>query len=153
MNASDLKKKQSWKVQSDGDIEGRTINDHGVFWGNFLEIITALGEKQFYNLHLFPLGQNKTESKKLPKPSSIPKEIHVAIYSFSSKEDFLEIAKEAFPDANFELSNFYQSIKFTHEPKVKKHSLNKPNKTENSEIRKIALAKLTDEEKKVLGLK
>jgi hypothetical protein len=110
MDKQTLTGKRAWLVQTDGDEEGRSVRNLGTFFGTLVEVSKALGEKQFYNLHLTDKGSEDTGCDPLPIPKKIPKEIHICFLHENKIQLAKDLARE-YPSENIQVSNYYQSIK------------------------------------------
>ncbi len=122
-----------WKVTTEGDCEGRTMKDLGMFRGNVIEIAKHLSGHAFYALHFSEVKTSETDIRANPKDSvslTINNMNHMALIATLKSEGY-EVGK----------SNFYNAISVA------------LSEEERSKIKKeIALSKLTDEDRKILGL-
>ena len=93
-----------WKVTTEGDVEGRTINDLGTYFGNISEIALHLADKAYYGLNF-----RKVEpiDKYIPSKNAV----HVSISGVKVDEDF-NMLKESFKGypVVIEKSNYYNSF-------------------------------------------
>lgn len=127
-----------WTVTTEADVEGKSSRTLGTFVGYIDDIAFSLADKCFYSLEFKPCS---------PK-DYIPKSKHVHI-NFGidsgtwdmSKEDRVEFFKKVFKDRDVCIreGSYYASVELV-----------KP--VNYDDLRKSALAKLTNEEKKALGL-
>jgi len=126
----------SWKVTTEGDVEGKSIKYLGDFIGNLEDIAFHLANKCFYSLRF-------TKLEEINEYEITNKDVNISFDNLYSTEDLLPAAKELFsdnPTVLVEKSNFYNSVRLRTTKKVT------PDK------RAEALAKLSTEDKKVLGL-
>lgn len=130
----------TWEVTTEGDCEGRSTRSLGVYVGNLDDIAFALAEKCFYSLEFTKIN---TE---IPTPTKALDEVTVSLNIASntwkmSAEDRIKYFENMFSnrDVYVSSSSIYASV-----------TLNKTN-TEKTK-REVALAKLTNEEKRLLGL-
>lgn len=131
----------TWRVTTEGDCEGKSTRDLGVYVGYIDDIAFALSEKCFYALEFTKVCAD------VPKPKTIRENVNVNLniesktWKMSSKERvlfFQNMLKGR--DVHVSEGTSYASV-----------TLSK----DNIELtkREIALSKLTDEEKELLGLK
>ena len=57
-----------WRVTTEGDCEGKTVHDLGIYEGHIVDIARHLSEEVFYDLHFTP-AQKASEIKR-PKPQA-----------------------------------------------------------------------------------
>lgn len=62
-----------WKVTTEGDCEGRTIQQLGVFKGHIVDIAAHLASRSYYSLKFEPGNQEKVT------PIDGPKKVHIAL--------------------------------------------------------------------------
>ena len=130
----------TWLVTTEGDVEGRTIHTLGVFTGYIDEIAFHLANKCYYTLHF-----KETETK--PQYESFGGMVNIRVDSdtkgWRSEDISLDGIRERFSDRAVKITegNYYRSFNIQSRDAIDKEK-----------IRKNALAKLTDEEKKILGL-
>ena len=122
----------TWRVRTEGDVEGRTIADLGTFTGFVDEIALYLSNKCYYSLEF-----KKCEDIKQFNPTGL--DVSVRISDLDSWRD----AKELFSERPVEIgkSNYYESFK-----------IKLPYEKEVSFVKERALSKLTEDEKEALGL-
>lgn len=112
----DLKDKKRWRVWTDNDVEGRTIKELGIVEGELIEVIKAFGEQQYYNLNLEVSSQEPTVNLKInTKPF---KNIHFHVWGLDNKKHALDTFRLLFPEENFELSQYWNSIQLIYTPKT-----------------------------------
>ena len=135
----------TWEVTTEGDVEGRTTKNLGNFTGYIDEIALYLANKCYYSLHfkkVVPITSFQPTGSKV----SVQLDISSGTWdnNIHSEKGLNEIRKVfAGRPVKIEDSNFYASF-----------IINSDNEEIHNEIlRKSALSKLTDDEKKVLGLK
>lgn len=124
----------TFRVTTEGDCEGRTTKDLGVFTGFIDEIAFHLANKVFYQL-IFQRIEIQTQ---LPPTDD---SVSISIYPEMSLAEVKKMFKDR--EVDVELGQYYKSFKIT-----------KPlSEIEKKEIvRKKALKKLTEEERIALGL-
>lgn len=132
----------TFQVTTEGDCEGRTTRDLGIYTGYIDEIAFALADKCYYKLQF-----TKVEPKKI---SMIPKrdKVEISLDIDSGIWDLdnmsaMRYFKELFCDRDVEViqTNGYGSCTLT------------THKETIEEKRQKLLARLSEEEKEVLGLK
>lgn len=130
-----------WQVTTEGDEEGRTTRVLGTFKGRIDEIAFALAERSFYKLTF------KAVDLSIPEPTKIHETVHVSfdidsgIWDMNNVE-IADLAKHIMhgSDVIVKESNYFASFLLSREHKMQ-------------EIKKQrALAKLTPEERELLGL-
>jgi hypothetical protein len=135
-----------WKVTTEGDVEGRSTRDLGTFRGHIDEIAFHLANKCFYSLRFTPIKENELIPEFLPNGKEVNISFDIDTGTWDMKPDkrvdyVKEILKDR-PEVEVEDGQYYASVKLISGKK----------KTKNEIIIEKALAKLTEEEKKVLGL-
>lgn len=135
-----------WKVTTEGDVEGRSVRDLGTFRGHVDEIAFHLANKCFYSLRFTAIEENELIPEFLPNGKEVNISFDIDTGTWDMKPDkrvdyVKEILKDR-PDVEVEDGQFYASVKLISGKK----------KTKNELVMEKALAKLTEEEKKVLGL-
>lgn len=135
-----------WKVTTEGDVEGRSTRDLGTFRGHIDEIAFHLGDKCFYSLRFSPIE----EKDLIPEFNINRVEVNISLDintgtwdmgSLQRVEYMKEVLKDR-TDVEVEEGNYYSSIKL----------VSKKIKSRNELLKEQALSKLSNEEKKVLGL-
>ena len=129
-----------WSVSTEGDDEGASMVPLGVYSGKINTIAFALADKALYSLHFTKIDPT------IPAPTKLRKSVSVVLDNESGTQSMNPEERVEFFNAllgNEDISvtkgQFYGSVWFNREiPK--------------SEIQRVALAKLTDEEKIALGL-
>lgn len=127
----------TWKVTTENDSEGKTTKNLGTFTGYVDEIALHLADKCYYSLCFHKIqtsGSNLT-----PKASKVNVSFDIESGTWSNKN--IEEISKAFANrpVTIEDCNIYSAFTI------------KSNKPEDI-AREIALNKLTQEEKKLLGL-
>lgn len=138
-----------WKVSTEGDVEGRSTQVLGFFEGDIYEIIKELNDKIYYN---FFIEKYKKVTSSFESDSSLkPVSVYVDSWKIDTKKhkDKHEIAKALFQRSDTHLKFFDSSseVKIFYGEKAKEEKT----KERQKEIEK-AMSKLTDREKKLLGL-
>ena len=129
-----------WKVTTEGDCEGRSTRQLGIFQGYIDDIAFALAEKCCYSLQFTKISID------IPTPTKAIGEVNVT----------LDIGSETWKLTPEQRVDFFRTMLYKREVFVSKSSeyasvtLCNP-RIENAK-REIALAKLTHEEKSLLGL-
>lgn len=135
-----------WKVTTEGDVEGRSTRDLGTFRGHIDEIAFHLADKCFYSLRFSPIE----EKDLIPEFNINRVEVNISfdintgtwdMGSLQRVEYMKEVLKDR-TDVEVEEGNYYSSIKL----------VSKKIKSRNELLKEQALSKLSNEEKKVLGL-
>lgn len=124
-----------WRVTTEGDIEGRTIVDFGYFRGNIIDIAKKLAGAASWKLSF----QEFSVGDKYPNTSRVPLEFHISVNGMNKASLLSTLKQEGYIEAS--QSNLYESVKIT----IDKDEVNKLK-------REMALSKLSDEEKELLGL-
>lgn len=123
-----------WEVSTEGDCEGKSIKHLGTYQGSVLDIAKRLRGQEFYQLSF-------KEVKTSPNPVLTEKQCKKSSVHFSveglSKEALAKELKGLVKE-----SNFYGAVK-----------LELSQKEILEEERRIALSKLSDKEKELLGVK
>ena len=130
----------TWIVTTEGDVEGRTIRNLGAFTGHIDEIALYLADKCYYSLK-FKLAESVSEYK----PTSDSVNISLDYTSNFSNDQRLNHFKNLFKDRDVNIidGNYYNSVKIQSE---------KSKEEIEKEKKKKALSKLSEEDKKILGL-
>tara|TARA_R100000951_G_C2632155_1_gene178028 strand:+ start:457 stop:855 length:399 start_codon:yes stop_codon:yes gene_type:complete len=123
-----------WSVQTEGDCEGRTVTSFGTFQGSIVDIAQRLASKAYYQLTFTEVAPQNN----YPQISKIPKEVHMSVRGMRTSEVRKKLNDEGH---NTGESNFYDAF-----------TLKIPVRDIIAMKKKIALDKLTDEEKGLLGL-
>lgn len=131
----------TWQVTTEGDCEGRSTRNLGVYVGYLDDIAFALAEKCCYSLEFTKID---TE---IPTPKKVLDQVNVVL-NIDSKTWKLSVDDRV---------KYFQNMLHNRKVYVSRGSayasvtLSKTN-TEKTK-KEIALAKLTDEEKQLLGLR
>ena len=135
-----------WKVTTEGDVEGRSERDLGTFRGHLDEIAFHLANKCYYSLRFTPIEENDL----IPEfdingvEVNISFDINTGTWDMGSQQR-VEYVKEILKgrtDVGVEEGNYYASTKL----------ISKKKKSRNELLKEQAMSKLTEDEKKVLGL-
>ena len=131
----------TWRVITEGDVEGRTIQELGTYTGFVDEIAFHLADQVYYSLRFIATKEVK---KFIPKEKevNISFDINSGTWDLTPSER-LKFMKEVFHDRPVLVSNgkSFASVLLTNE-KISQADID----------RKKALEKLTDKEKELLGL-
>jgi hypothetical protein len=123
-----------WKVTTEGDCEGRSTRDLGIFKGFIDEIALHLADRCYYTLDFKPV---KLQEEFSPKAN----EVHISL-PFDLSNNYSERFKDR--PVTVEKGSFYKSILI--------RSKNALTQDEKDKIeREKILSKLTTEERKILG--
>lgn len=132
-----------WKVTTEGDCEGRSSRDLGTYEGNIDEIAFALADKCFYSLNFRAVSPYESEFNMTPKRKTVDIQLDVGSGTWDMKPKDRAIAVSGLmrdrPVAVSE-STFYGCVRLT------------TNKKTEEEKKAEALAKLSPEERRLLGL-
>lgn len=133
-----------WQVSTEGDEEGRSIRNLGVFHGNIDEIAFALADKVMYTLNF-----EAVEPDYIPVPATKEYATRINVFlclenvSYGDSNTRFNVMREMLKDTNISVMNGpgYGTI-----------SLIRPEDPDRIKEMKIdtALSKLTDEEKELL---
>lgn len=130
----------TWIVTTEGDCEGRSTRNLGVYVGYIDEIAFALAEKCFYSLYFEKVCTD------VPTPTKVLKEVNVT----------LDINSKTWKLSHNDRVKFFRNMLQNRDVYVSKGPsyasviLSRTNLEKTK--REIALAKLTSEEKSLLGL-
>lgn len=136
----------TWIVTTEGDCEGKTVKDLGTYVGYIDEIAFGLANECTYTLEFSPVIWSKVLPKSIAKSVNITFGIDSGTWPIdSSREERLKFFREVFKnrDVDVEDCNYYASVTLTRHVDEKEIE---------EEVKRNALAKLTDEEKRLLGL-
>ena len=139
----------TYKVTTEGDCEGRSIRDLGVHTGYIDEIAFALADKCYYSLRFKQV--DPTELDLTPKKDTVEISLDIdsgtwnldcKIDNVRGESESLKYFRDFFKDRDIEVlsATGYGSCTIS------------TNKETIEEKKSKALKKLTDEEKKLLGL-
>lgn len=132
-----------WKVTTEGDCEGRSIRDLGTHEGYIDEIAFALADKCCYSLNFRAVDPHKHKPDMTPKRKTVDIQLDFGsgTWDMKSKDRAIEVSglMRDRPVTVSE-STFYGCVRLT------------TNKKTLEEKREEALAKLSLEDREVLGL-
>lgn len=130
----------TWAVTTEGDVEGRTTNHLGTYTGFIDEIALHLADRCYYSLSFKKAIEITNFEPKAPSVS-IQLAAESDTWNLNEKEQ-IEFSNKLFKNRPvfIEPSNYYASFKIV------------SSDSENIK-KKRALAKLTEEDKHLLGLK
>lgn len=142
MNREYTKLYGTWTVTTEGDCEGKTVKNLGVHKGYVDEIAFHFADKAFYSLQFkktAPVGEYKIKSKEV----SVSFDIDSETWGMEPSER-AKVMKEVFKDRPVHIrpGNHYASFIISTEEK--------PVNVE--EDKEVALSKLTDYERSILGI-
>lgn len=136
-----------WKVTTEGDCEGKTTKNLGIYEGNISDIAFYLKDKCEYSLRFSPAKATKIDSDDVTHYGSINISLDIDSGTWNmSPEDRVNYFKVLLYTENrehiitVEPGQYYASVKLIGYDSHEEY------------VRKTALEKLTDEEKEVLGL-
>ena len=132
-----------WEVTTEGDCEGKTTRRLGVYSGYIDEIALALADKCCYSLQFSQLNIVKVDNTFTPKCKTVTVnlDINSGTWDMSAHERVLAMEK-VFKDRPVYIKQGQAYASFCIETI----------KQTVEEKKQYALSKLTDEEKKILGL-
>jgi hypothetical protein len=137
-----------WSVQTEGDCEGKTTRYLGTFEGYLDDIAFALADKCYYSLEF-----TKVEDKKLKRCPVEHVDVNLSIESGTwdmdmTMADRVKFFKDMLQGRDVKVTdgNFYSSVCLHQNDKEIERAV------KENDMRKKALSKLTDEEKKLLGI-
>ena len=137
-----------WVVTTEGDCEGRTTEHLGTFEGYLDDIAFALADKCFYTLEF-----KKVEDEKLKRRPVAYVNVVLPIESGTwdgdmTREDRVKFFKNMLQGRDVKVTdgNFFSSVCLHQNDKEIESAI------KENDRRKKALSKLTDEEKKLLGI-
>lgn len=136
-----------WKVETEGDVEGRSTKLLGFFEGDIHEILKDLNDKIYYN---FFIEKYKRVTTTLETKSNIkPVAVYIKSGEIDTKNRHKEIANALFRRSDTHLKFFVGSsqTRIFYGEKAKEER----DKEHQLEIKK-AMNKLTNREKELLGL-
>lgn len=127
-----------WQVSTEGDCEGRSSRNLGVWEGFIDDIALHLADRVMYNLWITPVDINKVTEK----PMARRVDVYINSIAHIDAKERLDIATRAFAHRNVRISesNYYGAFVINN------------NTSEEEILRASALSKLTAAERKVLGL-
>jgi len=133
---TDLQRYGTWVVTTEGDVEGRTTTQLGTYTGNVHDVAFHLANKCHYALS-FTLVDENVNTNLYPTAKKVP----VRIYDHNGVQFLDSQVRDTFKNTHVRVEpcNFYKAL-----------TLVLDNYEEQK--REEALAKLSDEDKKVLGL-
>jgi len=129
-----------WQVTTEGDVEGRSTRNLGTFEGHVDEIALHLADQCYYSLQ-FKLME--PIEKFVPKKKSVSVMFDIGTGTWDMGRRLTEKMRAFFADrpVQIEDSNYFSSFTITTEQNAR------------AEDRRKALAKLTNYEKELLGIK
>lgn len=131
-----------WEITTEGDCEGRSVRNLGIFEGYIDEIAFALADKACYVLQ-FSRVQKNIPLDMTPKRNKVNIMLNIDSGTWDMKnEERIDYFKNLFKDRDIEVLNgtSYASVIISSEQETLE------------EKRKKILAKLSPEEKHILGL-
>jgi len=129
-----LTDKKLWRVTTEGDCEGRSIKNLGTFNGNIVDIAKRLSSLSYYVLDFCEI-----EHTKLPSVKTIRNSVDIRVHKLGQMNLLNELSLYG---CDVEKSKYYKSVHLN----IKVDEVKRLKK-------KIALDKLSEEEKELLGLK
>lgn len=132
-----------WKVTTQGDCEGRSIRDLGTYEGNIDEIAFALADECFYSLNFKAVDPHDHKLDMTPKRKTVDIQLDVGSGTWDMMPKDRAIAVSGLMQnrpVTVSESNFYGCVKLS------------TNKKTKEEKKAEALAKLSPEERRLLGL-
>lgn len=136
-----------WKVTTEGDCEGKTTRNLGIYEGNISDIAFYLKDKCEYSLQFSPAEVPTINSCDVTHYGNVHISLDISSGTWNmSPEDIVNYVKVLLNTENrehritVEPGQYYASVKLVGYDSHEEY------------VRKTALEKLTDEEKEVLGL-
>ena len=135
-----------WKVTTEGDCEGKTIKNLGIYEGNISDIAFYLKNKCEYSLEFTPVQVTKIDSCDVTHYGCVDVSLDINSETWKmSPEDRVNYFKVLLNTENRENvtvqpGQYYASVRLVGYYRRDEY------------VRKTALEKLTNEEKEVLGL-
>lgn len=111
-----------WRVTTEGDCEGKTVNDLGVHEGSVIDIARKLSGHCYYAL-CFKKTTKSEEEKRRPERSEVEISFDINSHTWNLKQAeraalFRELFKANGLDPNMvETGSFYASVKLKFKPK------------------------------------
>lgn len=134
-----------WRVRTEGDVEGRSTRELGVFYGELDEIAFALADKAYYSLNFSKVNVE------IPIPKNLKKYVSIQLDIESKTWDLTPLKRVSFfknmlkdRPVVVEEGNYFASVKLFRTEEWMK--------TNKDFLQQSALNKLTDEEIQALGL-
>ena len=132
-----------WKVTTEGDCEGRSSRDLGTYEGYIDEIAFSLADKCYYSLNFRAVSPHEHKPDMTPKRKTVDIQLDIGSGTWDMESKNRAIAVSGLmrdrPVAVSE-STFYGCVRLT------------TNKKTEEEKKAEALAKLSPEERRLLGL-
>ena len=131
-----------WQVSTEGDEEGKSIRNLGVFHGNIDEIAFALADKAMYSLDFKQINPNN-----IPTPEEYKTRVEICLdlkdIPYGDSRARINIMQEMLSETNIsvEKGNTYSGVSLIRPED--------PHRVKESKIKTI-LSKLTDEERELL---
>lgn len=135
-----------WKIETEGDVEGRGTQLVGIFEGNIIDILTVIHEKCYYNFFVKKFKKVEKTFNSTKKPNSL--KVYVDNIYDKTSDEIKKINDSLFKrDNTFIRKNYGSSvlIYLDEDAKIQESK-------ERKEKIKKALSKLTKEEKELLGI-
>lgn len=129
--------KRYWSVSTEGDCEGHTTRQLGVYYGHIDEVALHLADKQYYSLSFAPLPDPQDIILTVTRKSAC------ISLSAGSREELVSYLKDR--PVEIRNSNQYKTVTIYSTSTDVLETL-------DAAARKKALEKLTAEERKLLGL-
>lgn len=132
-----------WKVTTEGDCEGRSSRDLGTYEGYIDEIAFALADKCYYSLKFCAVDPREHKSDMTPKRKTVDIQLDIGsgTWDMESKDRTIEVGSLMRDrPVTVSQSTYYGCVRLT------------TNKKTAEEKRAEALAKLSLEDRQILGL-
>lgn len=132
-----------WKVTTQGDCEGRSIRNLGTYEGNIDEIAFALADECCYSLNFSAVNPHEHKPDMTPKRKTVDIQLDFGsgTWDMKSKNRAIEVGSLMRDrPVTVSESTFYGCVRLT------------TNKKTLEEKKAEALAKLSPEDRKILGL-
>lgn len=130
-----------WHVTTEGDCEGRSTRDLGIYEGYIDEIALALADKCYYSLYFVAVNIHSLNMTPTRKTVDVTFGVNSGTWAMTSKECVTAV-KEVMKDRPIQVEQSCRTgaVVFATETKTKE------------EKRQEILAKLSPEERQILGL-
>lgn len=137
-----------WRVTTEGDCEGRSVRDLGVYEGFFDEVALRLADKSYYSLTLTPV--EPVIASKMPELGlSVVARLNVDQRQAPTADSTRRFFSEFLASRPVNITKASSWLEVTIEPRL---SAKERERVKKNKLRADALAKLSVEEKRALGL-
>lgn len=103
---SNILDNRKWIVRTEGDSEGRSLKDIGVFESDILSILLSLAKKRTYTLHL-SVADDISIPQELPVLGENVPQIYIRFYIEGMRDELVaEHLSEKYPSEKFSKGNY-----------------------------------------------